>query len=192
MPSITDYEIFGYTPDGEIILECKEEIPCPECGKGKLIPRGRVRRHIRKEDTGEKVWYRIPYGKCDHEECGCYRRFLPDFMVPHKHYEEQAITDSLDGVINNTEKYKGQTVECPSVQTRVRWDAWLDSNTGHIECILRSVGYKVLGFGEKLLFSTTSLLEKLRCDSNDWLKIIIRFVYNSGYRLLPIWGDRIM
>ena len=100
MPSITDYEFFGYTPDGEIIRECKEEIPCPECGKGKLIPRGRVRRHIRKEDTGEKVWYRIPYGKCDHEECGCYRRFLPDFMVPHKHYEEQAITDSLDGVIN--------------------------------------------------------------------------------------------
>ena len=146
-----------------------------------MRPRSHVSRHIRKEDTGEKEWYQIPVVKCDHEGCNTMRRLLPDFMAPHKHYEEKAISDVLEEVI--TEE---SPVDYPSIQTMRRWIAWLALNADRIECILRSVGYRLLGFGEELLFYEGSLLEQLRTKTDQWLKIILRFVYNSGYSLIPL------
>ena len=115
------------------------------------------------------------------------RRLLPDFMVPNKHYEKEAIQDVLDEVI--TEE---SPVDYPSIQTMRRWIAWLAANAGRIEGLFRSVGYRILCFTEELLFSTGSLLAHLKHDTDEWFGITIRFIYNSGYRLMPQWADQPM
>lgn len=180
MPIIAEYMAVGYTEFGETIINCTESIPCQKCGKGILKPRGHVHRHIRKEDSGEKEWFLIPVGCCNNKSCARFQRLLPSFMVPYKHYEEEAIADVLDEVI--TEE---SPVDFPSIQTMRRWIAWLAFNADRIEGLLRNGGYRILGFGEDLLFDSSSILNRIREDSDQWLLKIIRFVYNSGHRLLP-------
>ena len=181
MPIIADMIVFGYNKNKESILEPSEPCLCPECKKGILKIRAHVRRHYRKEDSGEKIWQEISLGQCDRDECGRMCRILPPYMVPHKHYEEPVISKVLDGTI--TEE---TPIGFPSIQTMCYWIAWLNKNLSRMESLLRSIGYQVLGYGEELLFSTETLVEQLRRDTNQWLKIIIRAIYNSGYRLLPL------
>jgi hypothetical protein len=38
------------------------------------------------------------------------------------------------------------------------------------------------------MFDTGCLLDQLRRKTDQWLMITIRFIYNSGYRLLPLHG----
>ena len=49
-----------------------------------------------------------------------------------------------------------------------------------IDGYLKSVGYRLLGFGEELLNASMSLLDKLRSSSEEWLETILRFICNSG------------
>ena len=181
MPIITNMIVFGYSKERDTILEPAESCLCPECKKGILKIRSRVRRHLRKEDTGEKKWYQVPVGKCSKPECGRMCRMLPESMAPYKHYEEAVISKVLDGII--TEE---SPVDFPSIQTMRRWIAWLIKNIERIEGLFRAVGHRVLGYSEELLFSTVSLLEQLRADTDQWLKITIRLLYNSGHSLLPL------
>lgn len=181
MPIISNHTILGYSEKGEIIIDCYETCLCPECQKGILKYRCRTPRHIRKEDSGAKEWYLIPVAKCDNQSCGRRCRLLPDFMVPFKHYEQEAILDVLDEVITEED-----SVDCPSAQTMRRWIAWLAANLERIEGVFRSIGCNVLEFSEDLLFSKVSLLEHLRQKSDQWLRTTVRFIYNSGYQLIPI------
>ena len=48
----------------------------------------------------------------------------------------------------------------------------------------------MLGYGEELLYSTVSLLEKMKCSVDNWLGIILRMIYNSGGRLRPLSSQR--
>lgn len=61
-----------------------------------------------------------------------------------------------------------------------RWHHWLMVNNLRIDGYLKSVGYRLLGFGEELLNASMSLLDKLRSSSEEWLETILRFIYNSG------------
>lgn len=181
MPIITNMIVFGYSKEHDTILEPAESCLCPVCKKGILKIRSRVRRHLRKEDTGEKKWYQVPVGKCSKPECGRMCRMLPASMVPFKHYEEEVISKVLDEKIT-----EDSPVDFPSVQTMRRWIAWLTKNTDRIEGLFRAVGYQILGYSEELLFSTGSLLTQLRTKTKQWLKITIRLIYNSGHSLLPL------
>ena len=60
---------------------------------------------------------------------------------------------------------------------------WLEVNLSRTEGILRSVGVTLLGFSEELLKFNGSLLCELRKLGGDWLGVILRLIYNSGYRL---------
>lgn len=122
----------------------------------------------------------IPRGKCSH--CGRLHRGLPDFSVPYKHYSTKVISDAIDGII------EPETVkdDRPSEHTIARWRLWIEINKELINGILRSFGYRQLGFSEKLLRSTDSLLDKLTASYEDWLETIIRVIYNSGARLIPL------
>ena len=146
--------------------------------------RGRIRRHFRhvlKDGTCEKEWYLIPYGRCRNEGCRRYFRILPEDMgVPFKHYDKDAIADVLD------EKITPESgVDSPAVLTMLRWIRWLAINSSRIEGVLRSVGYRLLGYGEEILFSPESLLDRIRRDRAQWLPAMLRTVYNSGHRLMP-------
>ena len=187
MPIIAEYKVAGYTESNEPVIDSTEEYLCPQCRKGMLKHRAHVHRHIRKEDTGKKEWYWIPLSKCDNKNCGAMRRLLPDFMVPYKHYEEEAVSDVLNEVI--TEE---SPVDFPSVQTMRHWKAWLFLNKDRIESLFRGIGYTILGFGEELIFDQNCLLDQLRRKTDNWLKIMIRFVYNSGHRLLSLQAACLM
>ena len=68
------------------------------------------------------------------------------------------------------------------------WKAWLYFNKARIESLFRGIGYRVLGFSEEFMFDTGCLLDQLRRKTDHWLMITIRFIYNSGYRLLSLHG----
>ncbi len=101
--------------------------------------------------------------------------------MPNKHYDAEAITDVLDGVIT-----PDSSLDYPCTQTMRRWMAWLLGNRETIEGVMRSAGYRILGFGEELLKSSGSLLSRLRQETDSWLSIIIQVIYNSGNRLEPV------
>jgi hypothetical protein len=59
------------------------------------------------------------------------------------------------------------------------------ANHLRIDGYLKSIGYRFLGFSQKLLDSRISLLEELRSSNGSWLEAILRMIYNSGGFLTP-------
>ena len=131
-------------------------------------------------EGGNKVWFLLRRLKCPH--CRTLHRELPDLIAPYKHYLVEIISGVLDGVVHS---YDADTEDYPCEQTMERWEKWLKLNRTYIEGHLRSVGYRMLGFGKELLNSSVSLLEHMRSSLTTWLETILRYVYNSGGFLEP-------
>jgi hypothetical protein len=93
----------------------------------------------------------------------------------------------LDGSLT-TDDLKYENYPCE--KTVERWKAWLEQNRTDIDRYIKSAGYRLLGYGEGLLYSTVSLLEKIMCSVDNWLGIILRMIYNSGGRLRPFPSQR--
>ena len=93
----------------------------------------------------------------------------------------------LDGSLT-TDDLKYENYPCE--KTVERWKAWLEQNRTDIDGYIKSAGYRLLGYGEGLLYSTVSLLEKMMCSVDNWLEIILRMIYNSGGRLRPFPSQR--
>lgn len=157
------------------------EFVCPVCRKGILRYRDRVKRICRLEG-GETQWYEIPRYRCDNEGCGKLQRMLPDFLAPFKHYRADIIAGVLDGIITPSDE---DSFDQPSENTMKAWKHWLMANLLNIEGILHSEACRSLGFSERFLKSQTPLLPQLRHLYQDWLEKLIRFIYNSGNRLVP-------
>ena len=109
---------------------------------------------------------------------------LPETLLPYKHYSEEIISGVLDDVIlpddEDSENY-------PSEKTMDRWHHWLMANTTTINSTLKSVAFRELDYSFELLKSGVSLLNHLRESIPDgWLKVIIRFIYNSGEKLASV------
>lgn len=51
---------------------------------------------------------------------------------------------------------------------------------------LRTAGYQILNLGEDFLFSSDSLLDKIRNRYQNWLEQLLRLIYNSGGFLVPV------
>ena len=93
----------------------------------------------------------------------------------------------LDGtLIQGEDEYE----DYPCEKTVERWAAWLSQNKVDIDGYLKSVGHRLLGYGEGLLYSAVSLLKKMMCSVDNWLGIILRMIYNSGGRLRPLSAQR--
>ena len=93
----------------------------------------------------------------------------------------------LDGRLSSGED---EYEDYPCEKTVERWKMWLKQNKQDIDGQLKSVGYRLLGYGEELLYSTVSLLEKAIRSVDNWLGIILRMIYNSGGRLRPYPAQR--
>ena len=93
----------------------------------------------------------------------------------------------LDGSLT-TDDLKYENYPCE--KTVERWKAWLEQNRTDIDGYIKSAGYRLLGYGEGLLYSTVSLLEKMMWSVDNWLGIILRMIYNSGGRLQPFPSQR--
>lgn len=136
---------------------------------------------ICKKEGGEKHFIQVERLKCDH--CQCLHTALPNTLTPFKHYETEVIAGVLDEVITADDLDD----ECyPCEKTMERWHHWFMANHPYINGKLKSDGYNKLGFSEALLLSEVSLLDELRMIRQDWLEIILRFIYNLGGFLVSI------
>lgn len=146
---------------------------CPCCGHPLAFRDYRIR--VRKVHGGDKSYILIRRLKCGH--CSKLHNELPDIFSPYKHYTAEVIEDVVDDIVDSdntaTENY-------PCEATMKRWHDWINRNTLHIEGMLKSIGYRILGFSERLLKSGVSLLNELRNAGAGWLGTINRIIYNSG------------
>ena len=110
---------------------------------------------------------------------------LPDFLAPYKHYETEVISGVLDEVVSADDMEDN----CPCDSTVASWHHWLMINELRIDGYLKSEGSRLPGFTEELLKTGVSLLKYLRSSCQNWLEIILRFIYNSGGFLVSAWAD---
>lgn len=68
----------------------------------------------------------------------------------------------------------------------LRWLQWFRENLQRMEGYLRTAGYQILNLGEDFLFSSDSLLDKIRNRYQNWLEQLLRLIYNSGGFLVPV------
>lgn len=109
---------------------------------------------------------------------------LPDIMVPYKHYAEAVINDAVNDQLDLS-----RTNDAPSPSTIDRWKRWIKWNTTDIDGHLKSIGHRELGFAEELTKSRISLLKELmRSIPDNWLRTIIRMIYNTGACLIPVYS----
>lgn len=108
---------------------------------------------------------------------------LPDCLVPYKHYEAEVIAGVLDEVILPDDL---DSEDYPSFSTMLRWLQWFRENLQRMEGYLRTAGYQILNLGEDFLFSSDSLLDKIRNRYQNWLEQLLRLIYNSGGFLVPV------
>lgn len=166
------------------LIKSSENSICPICGHP-LKHRDHVKRIMKGKD-GEVRWLRIRRLLCTNESCHSLHRELPDTLAPYKHFETDIITGVLDGLITpDTAGFEDH----PCEKTMHLWHRWYRLNKASMEGTLRSKGYQLLGFSEQLLTTSVSLLEKLRSDTCDWLRIVLRFIYNSGVFLRSTWDQ---
>lgn len=160
-------------------IESNEIIPnCPICGE-RMTHYDSIKRIWRKEG-GSTDWIVIRRFRCD--KCSRIMRELPDVLTPYKHYETDVIEGVIEGIIQPTDK---ESEDFPTVETMERWKDWIRRNKDNINGFLKSIGYRILEFGVQLLQSKISLLDELIKLNVDWLRIVNRFIYNSGERLAP-------
>lgn len=106
---------------------------------------------------------------------------LPDILVPYKHYPEETISGVLDEIVGSDDM---DSENFPSEKSMERWHHWFIFNRMNMEGHIKSIGHRILGYEEELLSSTMSLLSHIRSSIPDvWLKIILRYIYNSGNTL---------
>ena len=103
--------------------------------------------------------------------------------MPYKHYEAEVIAGVLDEVILPEDL---DSEDYPSFRTMLRWLQWFRENLQRMEGYLRTAGYQILNLGEDFLFSSDSLLDKIRNRYQNWLEQLLRLIYNSGGFLVPV------
>ena len=166
-------------------LSESSEFLCNTCKNGTLEPLDYCERSIRYEG-GEREWLIIPRHRCTNPQCRKIHRMLPDILIPYKHYSEETISGVLDGVVTPDDT---ESENYPCETTMERWRRWFEANRSNIEGQLKSIGYRLLGFGEELLRSDSSLLTRLRSSAPAaWLRTVLRYIYNSGNSLPPFYG----
>ena len=108
-------------------------------------------------------------------------RVLPDTLLPHVHYCTEVVENVVDGICDSESE---QTFDYPVEKTMDRWKNWMDGNKNHVDGAMKSIGSRLPEFGEELLNSEDSLMDKLREEGAGWLSIISRFMWNFGTPLL--------
>lgn len=156
---------------------------CPVCGSP-LKHRDYIRR-IWRLHGGGKRYVLVERLQCRNDNCRRIHNALPEFLAPFKHYGSEVIEDVVDGVVSSEKDESGQCEDYPCEKTMDRWKDWIRRRTDDINGALKSVGSRILGFSEQLLFSGVSLLGLLRAGGAGWLGTVARIIYNSGGFIAP-------
>lgn len=71
---------------------------------------------------GKKIFIKIPRYSC--KNCGKWHRFMPDYMVPYKHYRK----DILEKCLQDTDELPYE--DYPADITKYRWKKYPDGHFG--------------------------------------------------------------
>lgn len=156
---------------------------CPVCGSP-LKHRDHIRR-VWRIHGGGKRYVLVERLQCQNDKCRRIHNALPEFLTPFKHYGSEVIEDVVDEVVSSEEDESGLCGDYPCEKTMNHWKEWIRRRTDDINGALKSVGCRVLGFSEQLLYSGVSLLDQLRAGGAGWLGTATRFIYNSGGFIAP-------
>ena len=163
---------------GFLITGNPHVLVCPCCKEKTLVLRDH-RLRIMRLMGGVTCWIEVPRYVCKNKHPKRYHTALPSILSFFRHYVTQLIQDAADGLLTS-EDLENQQMNYPADSTLERWCNWINRNKQNIDGYLKSVGSKLPGFGEGLLHTEGSLLEKLRDDGMPWLAIVQRVIYNSG------------
>lgn len=114
----------------------------------------------------------IPQYKCP--SCGHYHVGLPEFLIPHRHYEASVI----QAVVTNERDEDGRLVKeyvVASEKTIRRWEEWYE--TLEEEAVAALVREEAL---DAVITSGSSLLERYRATHRYWLSRIVVMIYETG------------
>lgn len=163
--------------------ECHDAIPpCPCCG-GVLHYRDMVPRIVRKYG-GETGRILISRFRCSNEECTTkIHRGLPSQLTPYKHFLTEVIEDAVDDVIQTNDHVCPDDISSPSEQTISKWKIWIERNKRLINEILTRMAVFLVSHGIVSPDSQHTWLDMLREDGAGWLRTVLRFTYNSGFRM---------
>jgi hypothetical protein len=115
------------------MLRCNELV-CPWCRKA-LVFHGSHERHCLDEGGNRHDGW---LGQCCCKECGKYPTIIPDFLMPHKHYETNVIEDT----VMDPEEDELFLVDCPAEDSTIR--RWLGQ--------WQKRGPRAVGWLQSLLF----------------------------------------
>lgn len=172
-----------YRDDGTAYCECNDAIPpCPCCG-GVLHYRDMVPRIVRKYG-GETSRILISRFRCSNEDCTAkIHRGLPSQLTPYKHFLTEVIEDAVDNVIQMNDDICPDDISSPSEQTMTKWKSWIECNKELVNEVLARMACFLLSYGIVSPNSQHTWLDTLRADGAGWLQTVLRFTYNSGFRM---------
>ena len=150
--------------DGLIYIISEEVHSCPKCG-GKLKTKDyRERQEWMK--YGDKFHYLLRRLQC--KECGAIHTELPNFLLPYKRYNAEAIESVLNG----------EGSDCvASVRTKKRWKGWYSRVWKVVLYLLNRILKK-----EQNISRPEELITKKPKEAG-WLKTAVMAVINSGEKV---------
>ncbi len=173
MVIISDYKV-SHNGENIFIIESNEAPTCPAC-RQPLKPRDHVTR-ILKSRNGETRWIRIRRLRCTNRGCNMLHRELPDIIAPFKHFEADVIAGVLEGLITSgTRGFEDH----PCESTMLRWHHWLYASLLADEAPSPQDSQPQAGIGRPLAPYILHI-HKLMESTADWLKILLRRLYESG------------
>jgi hypothetical protein len=162
-------------------VESEEEFAiCPSCGEI-LSFHSRIIRNLR-DKSGEKKRYKIKVLKCSNPNCPkTYHRELPDFIIPYRRFEAEAIEESISQ--NNTD-----ITVAADQSTIYRWRQWFKRSAIYIIMALLSVQAAIknkiisssLKTQKKPLKKLIEIIKKIVKRKYGWLKECSRILVNSS------------
>lgn len=184
MVIISNYNIF-HNGKNSFSIESKESALCPICHHP-LKLRDHVPR-ILKSKKGEVRWLHIRRLRCSNPACHTLHRELPDILAPFKHFETDVIAGVLEELITSeTHAYEDH----PCESTMRHWHHWLYARLLGVMDGSQSLARRPLPPYAKtaappISAPAAALLHRLMDATANWLKVILRHLYNSGHFLSP-------
>jgi hypothetical protein len=154
-------------------VRSREISKCPIC-ECDLEARDSRKRNCTRKEAGKRI-YRIRRLRCT--GCGKLHNELPDFMVPHKHYDAATIEAELDGRGN----------DCRADDSTInRWKKMFKDSKEQLEGALRSLWTRVRAMHYPL--HGKSLLQSIRDKGKGWLSFVNRLLCAANLKLHTLFA----
>ena len=141
-----------------VVIVSLERIPCPICG-GQLFTRGTCQRKA-KDSAGLTTIYQLRVLQCSN--CHKTHRELPDFLVPYKRYDAEAIVH----IVSTPQTAPCESRTCDLLRV---WLAWFIVYADHIrESLSLLLSTPLPKWSGKIHLRQLMMRVRLVANSGNW------------------------